>query len=32
MAHAECGHLPLKLLSEIAQTVRRVSGLKAEVF
>jgi len=32
MSHAECGHLPLKVLSEIAQTVRRVSGLKAEVF
>ena len=32
MAHAECGHLPLKSLSMIAQTVRQVSGLKAEVF
>lgn len=32
MSHTECGHLPLKILSEIAQTVRRVSGLKAEVF
>ena len=30
--HAECGHLPLKTLSHIAQTVRSVSGLKAEVF
>jgi wyosine [tRNA(Phe)-imidazoG37] synthetase (radical SAM superfamily) len=27
-----CGHLPLKTLSRIAQTVRQVSGLKAEVF
>ena len=32
MAHAECGHLPLKTLSNIAQTVRQVAGLKAEVF
>ena len=32
MFHAECGHLPLKTLSHIAQTVRHVSGLKAEVF
>jgi wyosine [tRNA(Phe)-imidazoG37] synthetase (radical SAM superfamily) len=31
-AHAECGHLPLKVLSFIAQTVRNVAGLKAEVF
>jgi len=30
--HSECGHLPLKSLSRIAQTVKRVSGLKAEVF
>jgi wyosine [tRNA(Phe)-imidazoG37] synthetase (radical SAM superfamily) len=30
--HPECGHLPLKVLSRIAQTVRRVAGLKAEVF
>ena len=30
--HAEYGHLPLKSLSQIAQTVRQVSGLKAEVF
>ncbi len=30
--HTECGHLPLKTLSQIAQTVRQVSGLKAEVF
>ena len=31
-AHAEYGHLPLKSLSQIAQTVRQVAGLKAEVF
>lgn len=28
----DCGHLPLKTLSFIAQTVRNVAGLKAEVF
>jgi wyosine [tRNA(Phe)-imidazoG37] synthetase (radical SAM superfamily) len=27
-----CGHLPLKVLSQIAQTVRQATGLKAEVF
>lgn len=27
-----CGHLPLKALSRIAQTVRLVAGLRAEVF
>lgn len=27
-----CGHLPLKTLSRIANTVRQVTGLKAEVF
>ena len=32
MSHAECGHLPLKTLSQIAQVVRQVAGLKAEVF
>lgn len=32
MFHAECGHLPLKVLSHIAQSVRQISGLKAEVF
>ncbi len=32
MSHAECGHLPLKTLSHIAQLVRQVTGLKAEVF
>jgi wyosine [tRNA(Phe)-imidazoG37] synthetase (radical SAM superfamily) len=32
MSHAECGHLPLKVLSHIAQLVRRETGLKAEVF
>lgn len=31
-ARAGCGHLPLKTLSRIAQTVRRVAGLRAEVF
>ena len=30
--HPECGHLPLRALSNIAQTVRQVAGLKAEVF
>jgi wyosine [tRNA(Phe)-imidazoG37] synthetase (radical SAM superfamily) len=30
--HSECGHLPLKTLSGIAQRVREVTGLKAEVF
>jgi wyosine [tRNA(Phe)-imidazoG37] synthetase (radical SAM superfamily) len=29
---SECGHLPLRSLSRIAQTVRRVAGLNAEVF
>ena len=28
----DCGHLPLKALSRIAQRVREVTGLKAEVF
>jgi wyosine [tRNA(Phe)-imidazoG37] synthetase (radical SAM superfamily) len=28
----ECGHLPLKTLSQIAKTVREVAGLKTEVF
>jgi wyosine [tRNA(Phe)-imidazoG37] synthetase (radical SAM superfamily) len=28
----DCGHLPLKTLSFIAQTVRNVACLKAEVF
>jgi len=32
MSHAECGHLPLKTLSQIAQIVRQTTGLKAEVF
>jgi len=32
MSHAQCGHLPLKTLSHIAQIVRQVTGLKAEVF
>lgn len=30
--HSECGHLPLRTLSEIARRVREVSALKAEVF
>jgi wyosine [tRNA(Phe)-imidazoG37] synthetase (radical SAM superfamily) len=29
---AEWGHLPLRVLSQIAQTVRQVAGLPAEVF
>ena len=29
---SECGHLPLKTLSRIAQMVRQISGLNAEVF
>ncbi len=32
MARVGCTHLPLRTLSQIAQTVRRVSGLNAEVF
>lgn len=31
-ARRGCSHLPLKSLSKIAQTVRRVAGLRAEVF
>lgn len=30
--HSECGHLPLKTLSNIARRVQEVAGLKAEVF
>lgn len=30
--HPNCGHLPLKSLSRIAQRVREITGLKAEVF
>ena len=30
--HSECGHLPLKVLSNIVHTVRQTTGLKAEVF
>jgi len=30
--HAEWGHLPLRVLSQVAQTVRQVAGLRAEVF
>jgi wyosine [tRNA(Phe)-imidazoG37] synthetase (radical SAM superfamily) len=32
MARKGCSHLRLKYLSQIAQTVRRVSGLRAQVF
>lgn len=32
MAQTGCSHLPLKSLSQIAQTVRRTAGLRAEVF
>jgi wyosine [tRNA(Phe)-imidazoG37] synthetase (radical SAM superfamily) len=32
MARTGCSHLPLKSLSQIARTVRRVAGLRAEVF
>ncbi len=32
MLQSVCGHLPLKTLSRIAQTVRQVAGLRAEVF
>jgi wyosine [tRNA(Phe)-imidazoG37] synthetase (radical SAM superfamily) len=31
-AHSEWGHLPLRVLSQIAQTVRQQAGLRAEVF
>jgi wyosine [tRNA(Phe)-imidazoG37] synthetase (radical SAM superfamily) len=30
--NSACGHLPLKVLSRIAHTVRQATGLKAEVF
>ena len=30
--HSECGHLPLKTLSTIAQIVRQATGLRVEVF
>jgi wyosine [tRNA(Phe)-imidazoG37] synthetase (radical SAM superfamily) len=30
--NSACGHLPLKVLSSIAERVRAISGLKAEVF
>jgi wyosine [tRNA(Phe)-imidazoG37] synthetase (radical SAM superfamily) len=32
MARSGCSHLPLKSLSHIARTVRKVTGLRAEVF
>jgi wyosine [tRNA(Phe)-imidazoG37] synthetase (radical SAM superfamily) len=31
-AQSECGHLPLRMLSAIAQRVREAAGLNAEVF
>jgi wyosine [tRNA(Phe)-imidazoG37] synthetase (radical SAM superfamily) len=31
-ANSQCGHLPLRVLSRIAHTVRQTTGLKAEVF
>lgn len=31
-SHPQCGHLPLRHLSQIAQTVRMVTGLRVEVF
>jgi wyosine [tRNA(Phe)-imidazoG37] synthetase (radical SAM superfamily) len=31
-AVSHCGHLPLKVLSRIAQTVRQSTGIRAEVF
>jgi wyosine [tRNA(Phe)-imidazoG37] synthetase (radical SAM superfamily) len=31
-AHPECGHLPLRALSRIAQRVRQLTGLQVEVF
>lgn len=30
--NSEWGHLPLRVLSQIAQTVRQIAGLRAEVF
>jgi wyosine [tRNA(Phe)-imidazoG37] synthetase (radical SAM superfamily) len=30
--NTECGHLPLRVLSQIAQTVRQAAGIRAEVF
>ena len=30
--NTEWGHLPLNVLSQIAQTVRQVAGIRAEVF
>jgi len=30
--NAEWGHLPLRVLSQIAQMVRQTTGLRAEVF
>jgi len=30
--HADWGHLPLRVLSQIAQTVRQIAGLRTEVY
>jgi len=32
MARSGCSHLPLRVLSQIAQTIRRVAGLRAEIY
>src|SRR5262245_57973724 len=32
MPHSECGHLPLRTMSQIARTVRLATGLNVEVF
>jgi wyosine [tRNA(Phe)-imidazoG37] synthetase (radical SAM superfamily) len=32
IAHPDCGHLPLKRLSQISQQIRAETGLRAEVF
>ena len=32
IAHPDCGHMPLKKLSRIAQRIKAETGLKAEVF
>lgn len=32
MAHSDCGHLPLKTLSQISQRIKVETGLRAEVF
>ncbi len=30
--HSECGHLPLRILRQIARAVREMTGLRVEVF